>query len=275
MFYYIYKITCTNHNHPFFNHFYIGKRSTKNIPEYDEYKGSGKLIKQYYKEYPYDYTKEILSKYETIEELNKAEKDIINNFINDPLCLNLFRGGLGGDTYNDMPEYKQLERRKRISIKVKGISHPKSEITKQKLSIANKGRIIDDVWRNKISISKKGKPLSEEHKLHIKQNHPHKGHKFSEYEKFKCSLRVKELMQNTDLRKKISESVKQAMQSTEIREKCRQGGLHTKGLIWINNGVINKRITKEQLNDYLKLNYVLGRNKYTRKKNTNEKFRNT
>ena len=73
MFYYIYKITCTNPNHPFFNHFYIGKRSTKNVPEYDEYKGSGKLIKQYYKEYPYDYIKEILSKYETIEELNKAE----------------------------------------------------------------------------------------------------------------------------------------------------------------------------------------------------------
>ena len=54
-----------------------------------------------------------------------------------------------------MPEDKQLERRKRISIKVKGISHPKSEITKQKLSIANKGRIIDQTWRNKISKAKK------------------------------------------------------------------------------------------------------------------------
>ena len=82
---YIYKITCTAGDMK--GHFYYGQHTTTNIN--DKYKGTGKLILEYYKKYPYDYIKEIIAYYNTEEELNNAEYDIIKENINDPLCMNM------------------------------------------------------------------------------------------------------------------------------------------------------------------------------------------
>lgn len=109
---YIYKITCTNGSLK--NHFYYGKHTTKNIN--DNYKGSGVLLKDYYKTYPNDYIKEIISFYNTPSELNKAEFDIINSVLGTEMCLNLNIGGAGGSKKGSL----SVASRKKISESLKG-----------------------------------------------------------------------------------------------------------------------------------------------------------
>lgn len=259
MFYYIYKITCTNINHKFYNHYYIGKRISDIHPNYDRYKGSGKLINEYYKEYPNDYNKEIICLCTSLDELNQMETKYIKENINNELCLNLFRGGLGGNTFDLMNEEDKLKRCKNISKSNKGKIRKFTEEHKQNLSISLRGIKKDVEWRKHLSESKRNKKLTEEHKLHIKQGNHHIGHKLTEYEKLKMSLKMKEVMQNKDVKKRISESVKKSMKSEEIRNKCREGGYHTKGLIWITNGIECKRIEEKYLDYYIKLNYHKGR----------------
>lgn len=80
--------------------FYIGKHQTFNIN--DGYLGSGvvleKAIKKYGKEH---FHKEILFVFETEEEMNAKEKELVTReLINDPLCYNACLGGEGGDTWS-------------------------------------------------------------------------------------------------------------------------------------------------------------------------------
>lgn len=64
---YIYKITCTAGS--FKGKFYYGQHTTENLD--DGYKGSGRKINDYYKKYPNDYIKEIISFHNSQEELIK------------------------------------------------------------------------------------------------------------------------------------------------------------------------------------------------------------
>ena len=89
---YIYKITCTQGTWK--NYFYFGQHTTKNLN--DGYKGCGTKLRCYYKKYPEDFIKEIISFHNTQEELNEAEYDIIHPYLNDPMCLNISEGGWGG-----------------------------------------------------------------------------------------------------------------------------------------------------------------------------------
>ena len=65
---YIYKITCTAGS--FKGKFYYGQHTTDDLD--DNYKGSGKLIYDYYQKYPNDYVNEIISFHNSKEELNQA-----------------------------------------------------------------------------------------------------------------------------------------------------------------------------------------------------------
>lgn len=184
MYYYIYKITCTKGS--FKDKFYFGQHHTENLD--DDYKGTGALLKKYYKKYPNDYIKEIIAFYNTQEELNNAEYDIIHPYLNNPNCLNLRDGGNCGEyseetkkkiseslksLYKDHPEIienmKNTKRlnKKPISEETKSKmseSHKKrwetlelSEETKNKLSKIRKGCHLTEETKNKISLSKKGK----------------------------------------------------------------------------------------------------------------------
>ena len=94
-YYYTYRITCTSGSLK--GHYYLGKHITSNLD--DGYKGSGKIINDYYKKYPNDYIKEILCFYENKESLANAERKLIEPHLDDELCLNLTRGGNGGGTF--------------------------------------------------------------------------------------------------------------------------------------------------------------------------------
>ena len=82
---YVYVTICTNPNYK--DNFYIGKHKHKHI--LNNYTGSGKLIKQYIKEYPDEYIKLILGTYLNNEEQSKAELYFINKYFNEIGCLNI------------------------------------------------------------------------------------------------------------------------------------------------------------------------------------------
>lgn len=180
---YIYKITCTKGS--FKDKFYYGQHTTNNLN--DGYKGSGKKILDYYKKYPNDYIKEIIAYYNTDETLNAAEYEIIKEYINDPMCLNIIAGG-----YYGKPSY---DTRKKMSESLKGKLKGKhlSEETKIKISEARKGYKMPQSTKDKLSdIAKKQwqdpenkKKLSESLKGHIPWN---KGKKFSEEVRKKMSI---------------------------------------------------------------------------------------
>lgn len=149
--YYIYKIICLMDE--WNGKFYIGKHYG-NVN--DAYTGSGKLIKEYFKEYgkvlDKTYVKEIID-YGDENNICDLERDYIRKGQQSELCLNMIcHSGIGYFRQKHSDEAKQ-----HISESLKG--RPKSEEMKQKLRKPRPEEI-----RRKISEAKKGKHLSEEHR---------------------------------------------------------------------------------------------------------------
>lgn len=211
-YYYIYKITVTEGS--LSGSYYFGQHKTNNLT--DGYKGSGTILKRYYKKYPKSYNIEILSFYNSQEELDQAEYDIINQYLNDDKCLNICFGGKSGGGHKQSDETKQKISetmkgrpahnkgipasditKQKISVKSKGhsgymLGKHQTESTKQKISNANKGRQTSDETKKKISEALKGKKKSEEHIIHMSEAlkgrvSPNKGKKFSEEHRRKLS----------------------------------------------------------------------------------------
>lgn len=189
MYGYIYKITCTAGS--FSGRFYIGQRRWSGDIEKDKYKGSGKLINDYYKKHPNEYTKEVLAIAESREELNQLEKDFIAPHLNTQDCLNVREGGNHDYDYTASEETRAKlsralkgrtcwckgmklwysarrgvrlseETRRKISNSKMGQSSPRkgvhlSDETKAKLSASHKGR----------SYCTKGKPPTPAKKAHL------------------------------------------------------------------------------------------------------------
>lgn len=173
MYGYIYKITCTEGT--LAGCFYIGQRKWNRDISKDSYKGSGKIIKDYYKKYPKGYTKEILAIAESRKELDSLEKYYVGQYLHTPKCLNVNEGG------NHCHDYKASEEtRKKLSAALKGravwnkgLKLPPSQMkgkhhteeTKAKISKAKKGMVSNFKGkhfsleaRRKLSESHKGKP---------------------------------------------------------------------------------------------------------------------
>ena len=131
---YIYKITCLCGT--LAGHYYIGKHSTrKDDAEHDGYYGGGVILRNYYKKYPPEIgktiTKEILEYNTTIEENSSREKDIIGHlFETDPMCMNLKKGGEGGNGYANRGTVHSQEQTenwiKQISEYYQTHKHPRS-----------------------------------------------------------------------------------------------------------------------------------------------------
>lgn len=158
---YIYKITCTAGS--FKNKYYYGKHTTENLD--DHYKGSGKKLWHYYKKHPNDYIKEIIAYYDTEDELNKAEYDIIHPHLGNKMCLNMVDGGSGGNCWL----YKTEEEKKQFAEKISKTSKGRtfSEESKKKSSISHTGQ--------KGTYGMQGKQHSEESKRKISESRKGKG----------------------------------------------------------------------------------------------------
>lgn len=117
-----------------------------------------------------------------------------------------------------------------------------SEEHKRKIGQANKGRVKSLEERRHISEGQRGKIVSAEARHHMSL--AHKGMKFSE-----------------EARHHISMGLRKRYESPEARAKT---GLVTKGTIWVTDGVTNKRIQPDHLEDYLKIGFRRGKT-YSRK----------
>jgi hypothetical protein len=101
---FIYKITNTKNGK-----YYLGMHSTDNLE--DDYMGSGKMIKRSIRKHGLElHTKEILEFRRDRESLKIREKEIINEtLLQDPLCMNLKKGGEGGGKFYSKEHYDKFK----------------------------------------------------------------------------------------------------------------------------------------------------------------------
>ena len=189
MYYYTYKITCTEGS--FKDKIYFGQHHTENLD--DGYKGSGKLIRDYYKKYPNGYVKEILGFYDNQNELDIAEYNLIHPHLNKDYCLNQRDGGykptLGENQKTKIIKtlkeyYKNPENRKKAGIK------PEEFVP------WNKGKKLSDTHKQKLSDAHKGKKSV------------NKGKSLSDETKLKISESLKGMTRTLESRKKQGETIK-------------------------------------------------------------------
>jgi hypothetical protein len=87
---YVYKVTNTINGN-----FYIGKHST--MKPYDNYMGSGFLLKQAIRRYGIEnFKKEIIQYCQTSKEAYDLEKELTKDIWQNPMCYNNKCGGGGG-----------------------------------------------------------------------------------------------------------------------------------------------------------------------------------
>lgn len=165
MYHYTYKIICTEGHLK--GHYYLGKHSTNNLD--DGYKGSGKIIKDYYKKHPNGYIKQIIQFFDSKEDAFKAEKELIGDLHKtDKLCLNTKAGGKGGwpsglpSAMKGKRHSEEAKRKMSESRKNSKIFHDvmQSEEYKEKQRKAQTGRRfhLSEEAKRKISEARKGKP---------------------------------------------------------------------------------------------------------------------
>lgn len=155
-YYYTYKVQCTAVGRE--DYYYLGKHVTSNLN--DGYKGSGKKLKEYYNQYPNDYTFTILEFYSNKTELNIAEQKLIGDlWKSDSYCLNRMPGGSGSWKVaheNNKGRPRTEEEKRKISENTKrAMNNPD---IKKRISESQKGRYISEEHKRKISESQKGKP---------------------------------------------------------------------------------------------------------------------
>lgn len=192
-YYYTYLVYITNSKSSLYGKIYYGQHTTDNLA--DGYIGSGRILRDYLKKYPNDYYRKILKFYNSQEELNQAEYELIKPHLGKEYCLNLRSGGckpgftiesrklISENTRKAMEDPQIREKcaywtgkpspNKGRPSKLKGIS--KSEETRQRMSKSQAGKSIKESTRKKISVALKGKSRSLESRE--KQSKTLKGHK--------------------------------------------------------------------------------------------------
>lgn len=123
---YIYKVSVNNSKSTFDKCYYIGKSLYNKCNK--NYHNSSFYLKRYKKKWGLDgLSREILCECETLEELNLKEKYYIGKhqddlFLNGGFCLNIAKGGNGGDTISNNP--KRIEILAKRSISESGQNNP-------------------------------------------------------------------------------------------------------------------------------------------------------
>ena len=256
---------------------YIGQHKSEIFD--DNYFGSGKYLKNAINKYGEDnFTIEVIEWAEDKNSLNVLEKRWIRFYRNQNYVMyNIADGGEGGDVFSGLSdtdkkkrneklrrnsyfstvsgeESKEMHKRAWKTRRLNGNDKFSAEY-RQKLSIAHNGHKVSDDTKKKLSDANRGKKLTDEHKKKIQASNVGK-HSMSLENRKKMSERAKLRVGKTnpfygkhhlaDTKEKIGSFNKE-----RFRNK-----------IWINNGVINKRIERNDLENYLSNGFIEGRIKW-------------
>ena len=236
-YYYTYLVIPTNTNSSFYMNVYFGMKITYSLKT-DNYTGSGRKICHYINKYPNDYYKQYIGFYNNVEELQKAEYNLIHPHLNKEYCMNLKEGG-GNAPLSE-------ETRELISETLKG----KPRTT----PVWNKGKhgYLSEESRKKLSKATSGK------------NNPMYGKNAEDYmtpEAIK-EKRRKQSEAMTGCKGVFNELF---MTPEAIKEKRRKFSIAMKGRnTWIkgkkhiHKGEEHIMVYPEQLDEYLKNGYELG-----------------
>lgn len=158
MYYTIYQITNLINGK-----LYIGKHQTEQLN--DSYYGSGLLIKASLKKYgKNNFKKEILYIFDTEEEMNKKEKELINeNFVSRPDTYNIGIGGEGGPNFRG----RQHTDKTKHQISLSNTGRFNHLTTEGRNSIIQSNKSIER--RQKVSVGLKGKPKSDQHRTNLRE----------------------------------------------------------------------------------------------------------
>lgn len=191
--FYVYKIICLCGEWK--DKYYIGSHYGYTD---DNYTGSGKKIKEYFKLYGKNetYTKEVVEICKDKDEVENLERMLIKNNIDNINCINIrIQSGRGmlGKTFSHSDEIKEKMRKK----------------------------IFTEEHRKRLSEAHKGKPLSEEHRKHISdcQKGISKG-PFSEERKKRLSEAKKGKKLTEEHRRKVSEGTKKFWEKRKAAQKA-------------------------------------------------------
>jgi hypothetical protein len=244
MYYYTYLIIPTNKDSEFYGHVYFGQHQTEFLD--DNYTGSGKLICRYINKHPNDYYKEIIKFYNSQEELNKAEYELIHPHLGKDYCMNLVEGGSFGRLHPDL--YTEIGK---------------------KISIKNKELWNDQEYREKLT--KKRKEVWDNPEYREQQSKVHKDYYINNPERCKeISVKQKEYHSRPEVRKFYSEinsgsnnfmygkNYRDYMteEAKEIQGKKQSNQM--KGRRHLSNGIDHVFIKEELWNEYLNKGYHFG-----------------
>lgn len=263
--YYFYKITNLVNDH-----FYYGVHITTNIN--DGYMGSGKRLHHAYKKYGIEnFKKEIIKFFENADDLYEYESIVVNNeLVKNPNCYNICHGGkkstLGIVICKDVDG-------NRFEVPIDDERYIKQEIIP-----FNKKYIY---YGNKLTGEICKKTYDQEY-LDSYLNNPnyqifpfgHDIHYIRVYDEIGNIIFVNRQDENVKngIYKRVPTLLKHSEQTkNKLRQIYKKNG-HQKGernsqfgTKWINNGIQNKKIKKDELNTYIENGWVSGKIKKIKK----------
>lgn len=239
-YYYTYKITCLLGTLK--GKYYYGQH-TSNI-KVDSYTGSGAILVNYFKKYPKiegeTYIKEILCYYDSKEELDNAEIELIGDkYKTDKMCLNLIKGGRQS-SINEAAHKRMSDKAKKRTSPMKNKKHTDKakELNRQKH--LGKTHPSYTGWHQNEETKQ---IISESGKDKIVVNNGKKEKRLREYE-------LNDYLENGwklgGLPKKFSEQRNKAISES------------SKNHHWINNGIKQTHVSEDKLQKYLDDGWVLG-----------------
>ena len=257
MYGYVYEITCKVNGKK-----YIGQHKSKELD--NSYLGSGTVQLRALKKYGKDaFEIKILQTCENASELNAAEQFYIskNNAVQSDEFYNLVNYG------------KQCEFSAETRLKMSIAAKKRSSLPefKHRMSQLHSGKIIpQDVIQRRIQSLKTTYQL---------RGNALKGRKLSRETIDKMIKSRQGYKHSLDTKAKISESLKTAFATRDqFGENNPFYGKHhsdetrqhlsaaIKGRIHVNNGIVNKQVQPEELQNYLNKGFIIGRMKYNIKR---------
>lgn len=258
---------------------YIGQHKSKRFDE--NYKGSGVLLRRAVEKYGWEnFDCKILRECDTREELNSAEKELIEvyNAIADPTFYNIAKGGEGGDTVTGMSDEdrkkfadKSRERWANKSYRIKvtdGLRNSWKDITykkvvSEKISSALIGKSKSDEHRRKISEARirNGSAAGENNPMYgVKRTSPTKGYHYytnSEIEVYTDEGTYESTYKSQGFVKGRLQSKLDALHK-DLSKRLR-GNTYTRGKIRIHKNDLEKCIKPEDLDKFLADGWAKGR----------------